>query len=106
MANISEIKGRKKSVNDIMKITNAMYLISSSKMKKAKKQLDDTEDYFHTLQQTIAHILKHTPHTSNAYFHRRENIPAEKRKKGYLIITGDKGLCGAYNHNVLKLAEE
>ena len=36
MANISEIKGRKKSVNDIMKITNAMYLISSSKMKKAK----------------------------------------------------------------------
>ena len=56
MANISEIKGRKKSVNDIMKITNAMYLISSSKMKKAKKQLDDTEDYFHTLQQTIAHI--------------------------------------------------
>ena len=101
-----EIRSRIKSVNDIMKITNAMYLISSSKMKHAKQRLDDTEPYFYTLQNTIAHILKHTPHTSNLYFHRRDEIPNEKRKKGYIVITGDKGLAGAYNHNVLKLTEQ
>ena len=106
MANMREIRSRIKSVNDIMKITNAMYLISSSKMKHAKQRLDDTEPYFYTLQNTIAHILKHTPHTSNLYFHRRDEIPNEKRKKGYIVITGDKGLAGAYNHNVLKLTEQ
>ncbi|HIV85321.1 MAG TPA: ATP synthase F1 subunit gamma [Candidatus Monoglobus merdigallinarum] len=106
MANISEIKARKKSVSDIMKITNAMYLISSSKMKRAKQKLNDTEPYFITLQNTIAHILKHTPHTGNAFFHRRDSIPEDKRKKGFIIITGDKGLAGAYNHNVLRFAEE
>lgn len=106
MANINEIRSRIKSVNDTMKITNAMYLISSSKMKKAKKRLDDTKPYFHTLQDTIAHILKHTPHNSNAFFNRREDIPNENRKKGYIVFTGDKGLAGAYNHNVLKLADE
>ena len=42
MANMREIRSRIKSVNDIMKITNAMYLISSSKMKHAKQRLDDT----------------------------------------------------------------
>ncbi len=106
MPNIREIKERMRSVNDIMKITNAMFLIASSKMKQAKKKLDDTEPYFYTLQDTIAHILRHTPHTSNPYFHRRDEIPNEKRKKGFIIITGDKGMAGAYNHNVLKLAEE
>ena len=106
MPNIREIKERMKSVNDIMKITNAMFLIASSKMKQAKKKLDDTEPYFYTLQDTIAHILRHTPHTSNPYFHRRDEVPNEKRKKGFIIITGDKGMAGAYNHNVLKLAEE
>ena len=46
MANAREIQSRIKSVQDTMKITNAMYMISSSKMKKAKKVLEDTEPYF------------------------------------------------------------
>ena len=44
MANAREIKSRISSVQDTMKITNAMYMISSSKMKKAKKILSDTSD--------------------------------------------------------------
>ena len=53
MANMKEIYTRIKSVQDIMKITNAMYLISSSKLKKARKKLLDTEPYFNKLQDTI-----------------------------------------------------
>ena len=49
MANAREIKSRISSVQDTMKITNAMYMISSSKMKKAKKILSDTEPYFYGL---------------------------------------------------------
>ena len=50
MSNMREIRERIKSINDIMKITNAMYLISSTKLKKSKKLLEETEPYFYTLQ--------------------------------------------------------
>lgn len=83
-----------------------MYLISSSKLKKARKALEATTPYFEKLQATIADILEHTPHTRQLYFDRRTDIPEDKRKKGYIVITADKGLCGSYNHNVLRYTEQ
>lgn len=106
MANIREIRERIASIQQILKITNAMYLISSSKLKKARKSLDETTPYFEKLQSTIESILEHTPHTRQLYFDRRQNIPEGKRKKGYIVITADKGLCGSYNHNILKYTEQ
>ncbi|MBR6581767.1 MAG: ATP synthase F1 subunit gamma [Ruminococcus sp.] len=106
MPNIREIHERIESIKQILKITNAMYLISSSKLKKARKALDSTEPYFYKLQDTIESVLEHTPHMRQMYFDRRLNIPEDKRKKGYIVITGDKGLCGSYNHNILKYTEE
>lgn len=106
MPNIREIHERIESIKQILKITNAMYLISSSKLKKARKALDSTEPYFYKLQETIESVLEHTPHIRQMYFDRRSNIPEDKRKKGYIVITGDKGLCGSYNHNILKYTEE
>lgn len=105
MPNIREIHERIESVKQILKITNAMYLISSSKLKKARKAYEDTSPYFKKLQETLSDILVHTPETRQRFFDKRANIPIEKRKMGYIIITADKGLCGSYNHNVLKQAE-
>ena len=106
MANMKEIHSRMKSIKDIMKITNAMYLISSSKMKKARKSLLATEPYFEKLQSTIYDILLRAPHIHQVFFNKREDIKYEDRKRGYIVITADKGLAGAYNHNVIKMAEE
>lgn len=106
MSNIKEIQSRMKSIQDIMKITNAMYLISSSKLKKTRKNLTSTVPYFEKLQATIHDILLRAPHMSQTFFRRREEIEPENRKKGYLVITADKGLAGAYNHKVIKRAEE
>ena len=106
MANIREIQTRINSVKDTMKITNAMYLISSTKMRQARKKLADAEPYFYKLQAEIARILRHMPEVSNQYFDSREEIPKEERKIGSVVITGDKGLAGAYNHNVEKAEEE
>ena len=106
MANMREIRERISSIEQILKITNAMYLISSSKLKKVRKNLEATEPYFHKLQTTLDDILDHTPSTKQKYFDKRKDIPEEERKKGYVIITSDKGLCGSYNHNILKLAEQ
>lgn len=106
MANMKEIHSRMKSIQDIMKITNAMYLISSSKMKKARKSLLATEPYFEKMQSTIYDVLLRAPHIQQVYFNKREEIQDENRKRGYIVITADKGLAGSYNHNVIKLAEE
>ena len=102
MANIREIQSRINSVKDTMKITNAMYMISSSKLTQARKKLADTEPYFYALQGEISRILRHLPELHHSYFNKRENIPAEERKIGSIVITADKGLAGAYNHNIVK----
>ena len=106
MPNMREIRERIASIQQILKITNAMYLMSSSKLKKARKSLEATEPYFYKLQSTIDSVLEHTPHTRQQFFDRRADIPEEKRKKGYIVITADKGLCGSYNHNIMKYTEQ
>lgn len=104
MAGMKEIRDRINSVEEIMKITNAMYLISSSNLRKAKKNLENTVPYFDKLQSTLHNILLHTPDLEGyKYF---DNRTAKRHKMyGYIVVTADKGLAGAYNHNVLKLAE-
>lgn len=106
MPNMREIRERIASIRQILKITNAMYLMSSSKLKKARKSLEATEPYFYKLQSTIDSVLEHTPHTRQKFFNRRSDILEEKRKKGYIVITADKGLCGSYNHNIMKYTEQ
>ncbi|MEA4891372.1 MAG: ATP synthase F1 subunit gamma [Peptococcaceae bacterium] len=104
MAEVKEIRDHIKSVQETLKITNAMYLLSSANLRKAKKQLGDVEPYFRKIISTISDILHHSPETPHKYFDKRtESVP---HKVGYIIVTGDKGLAGAYNHNVLKRAEE
>lgn len=83
-----------------------MYMISSSKLKKSKKMLADTEPYFFTLQSEMSRILRHLPDMEDIYFKTNEDKLPEDRKVGYIVITADKGLAGSYNHNILKMAEE
>ena len=106
MASAKEIQDRMRSIKDTLKITNAMYMISSSKLKKSKKMLADTEPYFYTLQSEMSRILRHLPDMNSIYFKTNAEIPERKRKAGYIVITADKGLAGSYNHNMLKIAEE
>lgn len=104
MASITEIRGRMRSIEQTLKITNAMYLISSAKVKKARKQLSEVEPYFDRLARTILDIFRHSPELQHRFIEGHHKS-REDRKTGFVVITGDKGLAGAYNHNVLKLAE-
>ncbi|MBO5623194.1 MAG: ATP synthase F1 subunit gamma [Butyrivibrio sp.] len=107
MATIKEIRDRINSVNDTKKITNAMYLISSTKLRRAKKMLSDTEPFFFSTQAMISRVVRHLPQgVENIFLETRTDIPEKDRRRGYIIFTDDKGLAGAYNHNVLKVAEE
>ena len=106
MANAREIQGRMKSIKDTMKITNAMYMVSSSKLQKARRDLKNTEPFFYLIQDSLAKILDAAPEAGNRFFVTRDFKSKKDKTVGYLVITADKGLAGAYNHNVIKLAEK
>ena len=106
MANAREIQGRMKSIKDTMKITNAMYMVSSSKLQKARRDLKNTEPFFYFIQDSLAKILDAAPEAGNRFFDTRDFKSKKDKTVGYLVITADKGLAGAYNHNVIKLAEK
>ena len=106
MANAREIQGRIKSIKDTMKITNAMYMVSSSKLQKARRDLKNTEPFFYLVQDSLAKILDASPEAGNAFFDTRDYRKGANRTVGYLVITADKGLAGAYNHNIIKLTED
>ncbi|MCX7709405.1 MAG: ATP synthase F1 subunit gamma [Clostridia bacterium] len=104
MANMREIKTRIKSIKETRQITKAMKLISGAKLKKARQQLEQTVPYFDRVKTVIADILAHSGNIENPFFDVRNE--KEGRKKGYVVITGDKGLAGGYNNNIIKLAEK
>ncbi len=106
MANTKEIKSRINSVKDTQKITNAMYMIASTKMRKAKEELENTRPYFRALQGEIKRIFRTVSDVESKYFFPADGSPAPDGTYAVLVITADKGLAGAYNQNVIKEAEK
>lgn len=104
MANTKEIKNHIKSVRDTKKITNAMYLIASTKLQKAKREHDLTRPYFNGLKSEIKRIFRRVTNVESKYFYPQTDEVDYKGTYGLLVITADKGLAGAYNQNVIKEA--
>ena len=105
MPNARDIRARINSIRETRKITNAMYLISSTKMRKAKREWDQTRPYFQALQAEVKRIFRTADNVESRYFYPLEDEPPLNGTYGCLVITADKGLAGAYNQNVLKEAQ-
>ena len=104
-ANTKEVKIRLQSINNTKKITKAMELVSAAKMRKTVQQALDTRSY-HLLAWGIVDRLMHchlwfaTTNPIKRFFE-----PATQVKKAILIVvTSNRGLCGAFNSGVIKLA--
>ena len=98
------LKERIESIQDTMKITNAMYLISSSKLRKARQNYQNALPYFTRMRDTISRVVPHLPDEPvHPFFHEREK---EDPIRAYVVLTADKGMAGAYNQNLLKFLKE
>ena len=98
------LKERIESIQDTMKITNAMYLISSSKLRKARQNYQNVLPYFTRMRNTISRVVPHLPDEPvHPFFHEREK---ENPIRAYVVLTADKGMAGAYNQNLLKFLKE
>ena len=102
MASTKEIKDRIESVRQTQKITNAMYLISSTKLRRAREDLAHTRPYFEALQAEIKRIFRTSSDIRSRYFYPPNEDDIKGGPYACLVITADKGLAGAYNQNAVK----
>ncbi|MDE7010535.1 MAG: ATP synthase F1 subunit gamma [Oscillospiraceae bacterium] len=104
MAGTKEIKTHMESVRETRKITNAMYLIASTKLRRARQELDNTRPYFEALRGEIKRIFRTVSDVDSRYFYPIGDDTPLEGTYGCLVITADKGLAGAYNQNAIKEA--
>ncbi|KGF07235.1 hypothetical protein HMPREF1634_05295 [Tissierellia bacterium S7-1-4] len=97
---MKDIKRRINSVSSIRQITNAMELVSTSKMRRARLRLESTRPYYTTVIENIRELLSVTKGTKTPL-----TVTREIKNRLYVIITGDRGLAGGYNSNLLRYAE-
>ena len=103
MASTKEIKNRIRSVSDTQKITNAMYLISSTKMRRARQAAERTQPYFVLLKREIRRMFAvGEEDLKSRYYDADVDEAVPGGRYAILSITADKGLAGAYNQNVIK----
>src|SRR5690606_38887031 len=98
---LSERRGRIRSAGSIKKITKAQELIATSRIAKAQARVEAARPYAAEITNMLTNLA-----SASALDHpllvEREN----PRRAGVLVVTSDRGLCGAYNANVLRRAEE
>ena len=102
MASSKEIKERMGGVRETKQITNAMYLVASTKLRHAREDLEKTRPYFYALRSEFSRIFRGDDRTISRWF----RDPGTEGIRGIIAITGDKGLAGAYNMNVLRRTEK
>lgn len=108
MASTREIKNRIKSVGDTQKITNAMYLISSTKMRKARREAEGTKPYFDLLRKEIRRMFaldEELQGIESRLYDSDVDESIAEGNNGILVITADKGLAGSYNQSVVRETE-
>ena len=102
MPNLKTIRDRIQSVKNTKKITEAMRLVAAAKVRRAQEQVNCTRPFADRLAQVL-HGLQNRLEFEDV------NLPLLKQRKvksvGLLVVSGDRGLCGGYNSNVIKKAE-
>lgn len=98
MASMRDIKRRKGSIQSTQQITKAMKLVSTVKLQRSKQHAMDARGYFSYMYRTVQSMLAKAGTIQHPYI-----TPQESGKKAVIMITGNRGLAGGYNSNVIKL---
>ena len=98
MPGTKEIRVKIKSVQNTRKITKAMEMVAASKMRKAQERMRHARPYGEKIRNVAAHNSHANPEYGHPFLVARESVP----RVGLIVITTDKGLCGALNTNLLR----
>jgi len=99
LANARDILRRIRSVKGTQQITKAMKMVAAAKLRRAQERIARARPYAETLSRVLASLAARTEHTHPLLEHR------EGKRAWLVVITSDKGLCGAFSHNLLREAD-
>ncbi len=97
-ANLKEVRNRIKSVISTQQITKAMKMVSAAKLRRAQQAIQQFRPYANRLNVTLSHIMSGGDAGAGLSFGKS----TDKNKVLYVVVTSDRGLCGAFNSNILK----
>ena len=101
MANLKVIRDRIKSVKSIQKVTKAMKMVAAAKMRKSQERMENSRPYSNTLTEVIQHLLTDVERDFFPLLEEREI-----KRKAYVVVSADRGLAGAFNTNIIKIAQK
>jgi len=99
MLGMREIRRRIRSVNSIQQITRAMEMVAVSRLKRAEDRLRSARPYAEKIQELMASLAPSLPRIDHPLLAKRE-----AQRLAVVLITSDKGLCGAFNANIIQYA--
>jgi F-type H+-transporting ATPase subunit gamma len=99
MPGTKEIRMKIRSVQNTRKITKAMEMVAASKMRKAQERMRHARPYGEKIRNVAAHISHANPEYHHPFLVERDSV----KRLGIIIVTTDKGLCGALNTNLLRM---
>ena len=102
MANLKDIRNQIKSVKSIQKVTKAMKMVAAAKMRRAQDNMEQARPYTSKLNNMLNSLI---PEIDRSILPELE-IRAEINHKLFVVITADRGLAGAFNSNVIKMAQK
>ncbi len=98
MPGTKEIRAKITSVKNTQKITKAMQMVATSKMRRAQERMRAARPYAEGIRNVIGHLTKANPDYRSPYLSERETV----RNIGIIVVSTDRGLAGALNANVFK----
>jgi F-type H+-transporting ATPase subunit gamma len=101
MANVRDIRRRIRSAKNIQQITRAMKFVSAARLRKAQERVISARPYARQMMAVLNSLATRVPEQTHPLLE-----PREGNKTELIVITADKGLCGAYNTNIVKAAME
>ena len=101
MANLKDIQQRIKSVGSIQKVTKAMKMVAAAKVKRAQERMEISRPYSKNVQDLICRILPEISSSNIDLIEKRD-----VKKKGFIVITSDRGFAGSFNSSVIRLTEK
>src|SRR5215469_2441486 len=104
MANLRDVRLRMRAIRQTLQVTKAMNLISTAKLRKGRRMLEDTGPYFKRIHKSMFDILSSAGRVESVFFRRPD--PQKPFRSAVVVITSDKGLAGGFNANIFKQANE
>ena len=101
MPNLKDIQRRIGSVRKTQQITRAMRMVAGAKLRRAQEAITAARPYAERMRATLAEVARSQPEAEHPLL-----VTREVKKAELVVVTSDRGLCGAFNSNIIKQADQ